>query len=370
MKLLQKQFEKTCGVLSAIVFLVFCAVPAVAFQGLDPGKARVDTAGVAWYDVRLLTVEGKGWEDTEGYYDRLPARARALVREPVWDLSRNSAGLCVRFRTDATELHVCWDGGGGMPHMAATGRSGVDLYVEQEGQWKFLRVGKPEEGRTSRRLVRGRPGEPDRYLMYLPLYNRVTEVEIGVPEGAAIAPVPPPAGKPVVFYGTSITQGGCASRPGMAYPAILGRWLDRVTINLGFSGNGRMEPEVAGLLAELDPAAYVIDCIPNVGNKIGELTGPLVQIIRKRRPGTPILLVEDARIWDEPANRELRLAFNRLIEAGDRNVYLLEGKDLLGGYGVEATVDTRHPTDLGFIMMAKVFEPVLTVLLGTYDPVR
>jgi GDSL-like Lipase/Acylhydrolase family/N-terminus of Esterase_SGNH_hydro-type len=347
------------------VLLITSGIPrATGAENLDPGTARIDTSGkIAFYDVRSLGVEGKGWVDTEGYYDRLPARAKGVVRDPVWDLSRNSSGLCVRFRTDAKEIWAAWDGGVSFAHMAATGICGVDLYVKSDGEWCFLRVGKPEENRTTRRLVGNRPGEPTEYLLYLPLYSSVTEVEIGIPVGSTISLVPPPAGKPIVFYGTSITQGGCASRTGMAYPAILGRWLDRVTINLGFSGNGRMEPEMAELMAELDPAVYVIDCIPNVDKKIGELTGPLVKIIRKKHPETPILLVEDARPGDIDANLVLRSAYKRLVLEGDKNLWLLNGENLLGGYGLEATVDTRHPTDLGFIKMAEAFMPALRLLL-------
>ena len=359
---------QTLSITIATLLVTLSASPAVGADNLDPGTARLDTAtNTAWYDVRSLGVEGKGWSETQDYYDRLPARAESIVREPVWSLSKNSAGLCVRFLTDATGISAAWDGGGGAPHMAATGVSGVDLYVKREGEWRFLRVGKPEEKRTTLQLIKDLPGEPAEYLLYLPLYNRVTVVEIGIPAGAVIAPVRPPAGKPIVFYGTSITQGGCASRPGMAHPAILGRWLDRTVINLGFSGNGLMEPEVAELLAELDPAVYVIDCIPNVSEQIGELTGPLVKIIRKTRPETPILLVEDARARDAESNRRLRSAYERLVAAGDRNLWLLKGDNLLGGYDVEATVDTRHPTDLGFMLMAKAFKPALELLLGPVD---
>src|SRR6185436_14505138 len=122
-------------------------------------------------------------------------------------------------------------------------------------------------------------------------------VELGLPKGAKLAKgdaYPTARRKPIVFYGTSITQGGCASRPGMVHTAILGRRLDRPVINLGFSGNGRMEPEMARLLAELDPAVYVIECLPNMSAKeVEERTEPLVRSIRTARPKTPILLAED-----------------------------------------------------------------------------
>jgi len=140
--------------------LVFGNTAAAEIHPLEPALARPDTSGkILWYDVRLLGVEGKGWSDTEDYYDRLPARAKDMVREPVWNLSKNSAGLCVRFLTDAAEIHAAWDGGHGLPHMAATGASGVDLYVKQNGKWTFRRVGKPDPEWTERRHDRrGRGG--------------------------------------------------------------------------------------------------------------------------------------------------------------------------------------------------------------------
>src|SRR5262249_38655970 len=137
------------------------------------------------------------------------------------------------------------------------------------------------------------------FLLYLPLYNGVKSLKIGVPRGAKIdkAPARPAHQKPIVVYGTSIVQGGCASRPGMVHTAILGRRFDWPVINLGFSGNGRMELEVAKLIAEIDAAAYVIDCLPNMGARgVAERTEPLVLALRKARPSTPIVLMEDRSV--------------------------------------------------------------------------
>jgi hypothetical protein len=202
-------------------------------------------------------------------------------------------------------------------------------------------------------------------------------VEVGIPKGSTLARGPArPAGrqKAIVFYGTSITQGGCASRPGMVHTAIVGRRLERPVINLGFSGNGRMEPEVARLLAELDPAVYVIDCLPNMtAGEVEERAEPLVRILRKARPQTPILLVEDrtyanAAVLEGPRRRNaegraaLRKAYDRLKAAGVEGVYYLRGDKLLGDDG-EATVDGSHPTDLGFLRQAEAFVQALAPLL-------
>lgn len=329
-----------------------------------------------WCDVRELEVEGRGWSDTAEFYDRLPARAEGLVRGPVWQLSQHSAGICVRFVTDATTLSARWTlrfESLAMNHMPATGVSGLDLYVRDKGKWRWLAVGRPEQFPANQHvLVSDLPTAEREYGLYLPLYNGVRSVEIGLPKDATFARAPgwPEGVKPICFYGTSITQGGCASRPGMAYPAILGRWLDLPTINLGFSGNGQMESEVAQLLAELDPCAYVIDCLPNLDvARVAERTQPFVETLRQARPDTPIVLVESITYQNAyllpgmceshtSKNAALRAACNQLTARGVGNLHYVPGGKLLGDDG-EATVDGAHPTDLGFVRMAEVLEPVL-----------
>ena len=354
---------------------IVVAAGAVAAQPQKPA------AELVWSNLRDLDVEGKGWSDTKASYDRLPAKAEKTVRDAVWGLSRHSAGLCVRFVTDAPEIHAKWtltSASLAMPHMPATGVSGVDLYVKSDdGKWRWLAVGFPRNQANDLRLVGGLPKGSREYLLYLPLYNGVSSVELGVPKQHAIGKAPARAAgadKPIVFYGTSITQGGCASRPGMVHTAILGRWLDRPVINLGFSGNGRMELELANLMAELDPCVYVLDCLPNMGAKeVSERTEPFVRILRKTRPSTPILLVEDRSYTNShllPGQRErnatsrkaLRQAHDNLIKAGVPALFYLEGETLLGD-DREDTVDGSHPTDLGFVRQAEAFAKALRPIL-------
>jgi hypothetical protein len=263
--------------------------------------------------------------------------------------------------------------------MPATGVSGLDLYVKDEqGHVRWLAVGIPRGQTTTATLVSGLPEGEREYWLYLPLYNGVQAVEIGLPRNVRLRRAPPRAEdrrRPIIFYGTSITQGGCASRPGMVHTAILGRRLHRPVINLGFSGNGRMEPEVAQLLAEVDAAAYVIDCLPNITEKeVTERTEPLVRILREKHPSTPILLVEDRTYSDaflldakrrrnETSRAALRAAFDRLQQAGGKNLYYLEGEQLLGDDN-EGTVDSSHPTDLGFLRQADAFEQALRPILN------
>jgi len=340
---------------------------------------RADDPSIAWHDVQDWGIEGKGWTDTERYFDRLPARAKGSVRDAVWSLSRHSAGMLVRFRTDATRIwanYTLSSANLAMPHMPATGVSGLDLYADDEaGERRWVNVVKPAGQTTKADLAAGlAPGSRD-YTVYLPLYNGTESLQIGIPAGATFTPIAPREELPLVFYGTSITHGACASRPGMPHPAILGRRLRRPVINLGFSGNGRMEREVGALLTELDAAVYVIDCLPNMtGPEVAERAEPLVRQLREKRPATPILLVEDrtySNTWIMPdkqqrhaASREaLRAAAERLRAAGVEGLHYLEGERLLGA-DRDDTTDGSHPSDLGFQRHADAFEPMLRQILG------
>ncbi len=363
------------------------AVCCVLMQSAQAGNVVPTEKGtleenVRWYDVRLLSVEGQGWQDVASPFDRFPARAESTLRPPVWGLSRHSAGIAVRFVTDAETLHARWTLTSDrleMSHMPATGVSGLDLYVRvPDGHWRWLANGRPSGKTTTAQLYGGIPAGEREFLLYLPLYNGVTSVELGLPEGSHLKQSPPRlAGhaKPIVFYGTSITQGACASRPGMVHTAIIGRKLDQPVINLGFSGNGRLEAEVGALMAEIDAAVYVIDCLPNVdAATVTERTEPLVRQLKKAHPETPILLVEDRNYTDsflvaskrqrnESNQKALRAVYDRLKSDGVEGLYYLEAEKLLGDDG-EGTVDTSHPTDLGFMRQADAFLEVLRPILN------
>ena len=366
--------------LRSLVIALFaaCCSFLTAGEPIDPADAnRSDGDATLWYDVRLAGVEGQGWAETAAPFDRLPAKAESLVRPDVWNLSRHSAGLCVRFITDATSLQARWTLTSDrldMPHMASSGVSGLDLYVRDDaGAWRWLNNARPTAVENTATLFSGIPEGTREFRLYLPLYNGVSQVELGLPEGATLSrPDQYAAGheKPIVFYGTSITHGACASRPGMVHTAILGRRIERPVINLGFSGNGRMELPVAELMAEIDAAVYVIDCLPNIdAAQVAGRTEPLVRLLREKRPETPIVLVEDRTYSDafliaskrernDTSRAAFRAAYDRLIAEGVTGLEYLEGEHLLGDDN-EGTVDSSHPTDLGFMRQADAFEPVL-----------
>lgn len=336
---------------------------------------------IHWTALHELGVEGQGWRDTKSSFDRLPARAEGRVRSAVWDLSRHSAGMHVRFVSDATEIHARWvltSPSLAMVHMPATGVSGLDLYVKDaRGDWRWLAIGRPEAQTNNAVLIKGLPAGTREYLLYLPLYNGVTSVALGVPEGSTCQRAGawgPGERKPMLFYGTSILHGACASRPGMAHSEILGRRFHFPHYNFGFSGSGRMEPEMAELFAELDPSVYVLDCLPNMEAKeVTERVEPFVRTLRAAHPKTPIVLVEDRSYADAflvTSKRErnttsrvaLQAAYQRLRKAGVRDLYYVPGADLLGQDG-EGTVDSSHPNDLGFMRQADVLAKVLRPIL-------
>src|ERR1017187_788466 len=369
----------------ALVFgiLFFAAAPSARAEKIPSAPltpARSEGSNL-WYDIRQFGVEGRGWNDTRDFYDRLPARAEGLVRKPIWELSRNSAGLCVRFVTDATTLRARWaltESWLYLPNMTAIGKSGLDLYVKTDKGWHWLAVGQPAAQTNEVILVENLlPGKRE-YLLYLPLYNGTKFVELGIPTNAIIekaGPWGPGVRKPIVFYGTSILQGLSASRPGMVHSAILGRRFNYPTINLGFSGNGKMEPEMAGLLAELDPSIYVLDCLPNMNAaEIKERVEPCVKKLRAAHPAVPIVLVEDRTMQDSfliagrmewyhlKDRAELKAAYDRLQKDGVTNLYYIPGEHLFGDDG-EGSTDGSHPNDLGFTRQAEIFAKVLAPLL-------
>lgn len=351
---------------------------------LDPAMVAPKSAikeEVEWHDVTKWGVEGRGWtkDERKRWFDRLPAKAEGKVTANVWNLSRDSSGMMVRFQTDATAIYARYKlskSAIGMPHMPATGVSGLDLYArDAKGQWKWVMVTKPAAQMVEAKVVEGLAPGSREFAGYLPLYNGIESLEIGVPKGAKFEGLAPRAQKPIIFYGTSITHGACASRPGMVHTAILGRRLETPVINLGFSGNGKMDAAVGELLCAEDAAAYVIDCLPNMN--AAEVTAkcePLVKQLRAAHADTPIILVEDRRntnSWILPArdkhhtdNHEaLAKAYAKLQADGVKKIFYIGG-DHLYGDDTEGATDASHASDLGFMRQADIFEPVLRTVLG------
>jgi lysophospholipase L1-like esterase len=326
-------------------------------------------------------IQGQGWHEGLAHpYDRLPARAEKNVRKIVWNLSRESSGLMIRFRTNATDIVVRYTVGSSMlslPHMPATGVSGLDLYaVDENGAWQWC-GGKWSFGDTIQYHYFLKPSKYEmEYHLYLPLYNSVKWLEIGVPQKAHMQPLPVSPDKPIVIYGTSIAQGACASRPGMTWASLLGRHLHTPVIDLGFSGNGRLEKPVVSLLTELDPKIYVIDCLPNMTGFADSVTATrlaaTVETLRKKKPDVPVLITEDADASIRLLNRNRGSGFHKVNRVADsvfaalkakgiQDIYLLTAKNI--GLGIESTVGGIHPSDYGMEQYAAAYEQIIRAIL-------
>lgn len=353
-----------------------------------PGQT---TGELKWWnpvDQEFRVIEGQGWSDeTESPFDRLPLRAKEKVREPVWDLGKHGAGVLLRFRSNASEIQAQYQvsGSHAMPHMPATGVSGLDLYaIDSDGNWQWVR-GRWDFGDTITYNFSGlRPNDAyhkhgREYRLYLPLYNQVQWLKIGVPDTSTFTFLPTRMEKPIIVYGTSIAQGACASRPGMAWTAILGRKLDRPLINLAFSGNGRLEEPLSDLLIEKDAKLYILDCLPNLVNaKIypdEELKNRVLNTVRKLReahPETPILLADHAGYTDggvvpsrlqsyRRTNRVQQEAYQTLLMEGHANLHYISHQDF--NLQMDDMVDGTHPNDLGMQHYADAYEKIIRKIL-------
>lgn len=337
-------------------------------------------------------VEGQAWTgETEQSFDRLPSRAKGLVREAVWNLGQHNAGIMLRFRSNAKEIVVRYQVKGNleMNHMPATGVSGVDMYaIDHDGKWSWCR-GQRSFGDTITYHFRGlSPNGPfhsygSEFRLYLPLYNQVTWMEIGVRPEDYFKPLPVRLEKPILVYGTSIAQGGCASRPGMAWTAIVDRAMDQPMINLAFSGNGRLEKEVIELIAEVDARIFILDCLPNLTSEElypdAEIARRIIESVRylkQKHPQTPILLVEHAGYTDGPimpdrqeaferVNKVQKDAYSRLLQDGIDHLYYLSHHEL--ALSMDDMVDGTHPNDLGMQHYAEAYVQKLRTIL--HEPI-
>ena len=345
-----------------------------------------DRNGLVWHepDQAPFQLAGFWWYTRDRLYRRLPARPAPRLPASVDSLANSTAGGQIRFRSDSRRVAVRVElaGSADMNHMPATGQCGFDLYVGPPGQVRYCSTTKYDHTQTQYQVeLFNQPGaEPRHFTLYFPLYQGVREVHVGLDDGAAIqVPDPWSLAAPIAVYGSSITQGGCAARPGMAYTNLLSRALCAEVINLGFSGSGQGKPEVARVIAGIDPCAlFVLDYEANCqGTERYRLTLPeFIRILREAQPHTPILVVSRIRYAAELVSeaarldREERLAFQRglvdeLRAGGDGNLHFCDGSKLLGDDDFEeSTVDGVHPTDLGFHRMAHSLEPTIRAAAG------
>lgn len=361
------------GFVLGITFLSLAQVPTA--QKLDSAMSikKGDTdKNIIWFDVREKPFDlvGFEWIGHDSVFRRLPLHSDWKIPKAVDQLADQTAGGQLRFQTNSRKivLKVELPERSGMYHMPATGQSGFDLYAKEKGFQRFLKTTRfPHDTIQYRTTFKIRKtNEMQNLTLNFPLYNGVKSLLIGI-EKNSILKEPDPFAHPgkIVIYGTSITQGGCVSRPGMAYSNILSRKLDTEFVNLGFSGNGKGEPDLAQIINQISGVNLIIlDYEANANKTIQGTIGPFVDILREKHPKTPILIMSKTRYASATDGSEAfellmnnrdfqkKLVANRK-DTGDTNIYFLDGSVVLGEDYYECTVDGSHPSDLGSSRIAE-----------------
>ena len=350
-------------------------------------KAVVDTNGVKWVDGRYLPIEGR-WElgnTDDNYYARLPNTLTQAVNGGVRGMRTHTSGMQFRFKTDSHFLILrIKNGGGSMNHMTAVGTSGWDVYRldERTRMARFVASSHGEQRDQAKPGFRVKRIGWERNaacIVNLPLYSGVEAFEIGIAKESKIEALSPRRSgilKPVVFYGTSITHGGCCTRPGLGFVNIVGRDLDVPVFGLGFSGSGVMEYELSDVISRIDASCYVLDCLWNMssakdgggrpGRNVETNYEPFIRNLRAKRPDVPIIMAEQCDVFMRgPNNKDkyMKALYEKLVAEGWTNLFYLS-KDKMYTGDVDGTVDGCHPNDLGMRSMANAFGAAVKTALN------
>ena len=331
--------------------------------------------GFQWFDPQkadMQVIEGQAFpKECKGVYQRFAESRKETIPSWVWDLSIHSAGITLQFRTNASEIRVRYttiSRSYAMPHMPATGVSGLDLYGTDSDGNSMLCHGVYSFNDTITYSYRNLTYHDEDYIyeLFLPLYNGVKWLEIGVPSNAKFGFVEASNEKPILIYGTSIAQGGCATRPAMAWTSLVKRELKMPVINWGFSGSGRLDPEMFDMMCDIDARLFIIDCIPNMVLSPDRIVPLMTDGVRKLRTRTsaPILIVEhdgyanqqiceSDRLEYQKGNEECRKAYQQLRAEGVKNLWYLSYDDI--NMHPDGMVDCTHSTDLGMMYYANAY---------------
>ena len=293
---------------------------------------------------------------------RLPQKFKLDLRPEVWELSENSAGVCVSFFSNTKQLSIKWSlkHNNKMNHMTDAAIKGVDLYYKKLNKWIYIDTGLPNSKDNEQVLFSVKSRKKREFRLHLPLYDTITDIQIGFDKDSKFESVKSKK-RPIIFYGTSITQGGCASRPGIGHTNIISRKLNYECINLGFSGNGHLEKSIGKILSKIDAKMYVIECMPNINTEIVmNNVIPLIKEIRKssNKHSAPIIFFEECitnldnldqklNNQSKEKNFELKKQIDFAKSMGEKNIHIIK-QDGCFDYDCEFTVDGVHFNDLGF----------------------
>lgn len=342
-------------------------------------ETAIDDKDLVFLDVRQEPFKIYGVMPSDNEYDfyrRMPDDIAKATNDGVHGLNHHTAGGRVRFMTDSPRIaiHTKQSSLSRFNHMPFTGTSGFDLYYSENGEENIYNgtFVPPLDMADGYESYRDFPNRSMRTVtINMPLYGGVNELFIGLKKDAVILPAPEYTHPtPIVYYGSSITQGGCASRPGNAYQSILSRELDADFINLGFSGSARGEQAIADYIAGLDMSIFVLDYDHNAptSEHLEATHESFFKTVRAKHPEIPVVMISRPKLHldsDELRRLEIiRTTYKNALNAGDKNVYLIEGCEFFDEFsGESATVDNCHPNDFGFVCMAEHLNPLLEALL-------
>ena len=335
-------------------------------------ETSISREGLRFYDAESEPFRIYGVFKENGRFRRIPEAVAEKVSTGVYGLHTNCAGGRVRFITDSpyvaikTEYKVSK-----MPHFALTGSGGLDIYTEYDGETRYRGTYRPPfDVKDGFEGVVDLDDKGERVItINFPLYSSVTKLYIGLKEGSVLKTAPDyKMEKPVVYYGSSITQGGCASKPGSSYQSILSRRFDCNYINLGFSGNAKGEDAIVDYIAGLDMSIFVMDYDHNAPSveHLDATHSKMFQKIRTAQPDLPIIIMPRPKYYltdiDQQRFDIIYRTYREAIEAGDKNVYFINNKQLMALVKDNGTVDGCHPSDSGFFSMACAIEPVMEAI--------
>ncbi len=329
-------------------------------------KTNIAKDDIKFYSINEAPFNIYGVTLENGRYRRMPKKVAQSVSEGVYYLHSNTAGGRVRFVTDSSyvAISVEMDKVAKRPHFALTGTAGFDLYSDDN----YIRTFIPPcdiENRYESVIELGEKKLRDLTINF-PLYSDVLKMYIGASEDAVLQESAPYVNdKPIVYYGSSITQGGCASRPGRCYQSIISRRYNCDYINLGFSGNAKAEDELIEYIKTLKMSLFVYDYDHNAPTveHLRSTHEKMFKAIRSENPNIPIIMMSRPKVnlsEDEKERRSIvEETYKNALGAGDKNVYFIGGETLMELCGDEGTVDGCHPTDFGFASMAKAIGDVI-----------
>lgn len=326
-----------------------------------------------------LTIGGK-MMPTQNPFHRVDTANHSGLPARMKQLFTHGTGMFISFKSNTTSISLKWcvTNARALPYMTSFSNKGFDIYVKENGKWQFAGVAAPTGTCSEKKIVENmREGEKE-FILYLPVYDEIRSLEIGIEKKASIKPMPDPFRKRILIYGSSIVQGAGVSRSGMAYPAQLSRQTGLNFINFGLSGMAKMEPEVADIVASVDADAYILDCVPNSApSEIKQRTAYLVKTIREKHPKAPIIVMQtilresgyvNQRVgkYVKDQNVAIQNEVLSLLNSGIKDLYFITSEQLLGN-DHEGSIDGTHPNDLGYFRMVSVLKNEVTQILNKYN---